>query len=1153
MSSPANCLSQPVFTYCIGSDRSAFVTNGGKEQILAHKAILVSRSSVFCTMLEDPTISKWEITLLDTQKHILSHFLRYLYTDEIDLTVDLATSVLQLARQYCVNHLVRKCETFLKENFASQDTVMFVQTPRQPDPLEEDIDANASTTVESEEERFLLNQNLSLPTVNLEMSKIGKYVQGNTASPPNLCAKENSTQKCLEPIVSEDNLNFIPPMIDYHKAIEKATMLENPNVSEESTTERIQCSPEMHYNVPIAMHKSTDIRQISPDLNDSCAAIERPNNEGIPHFTSDLENHNIKQNSTERPVPYFPSTIENHMIGKSMREGIQQIPKTQGGSKHIETLSDQFYIQPIPSVFQRPKVTAKRGRKRKPAVLHDFTVIKKSSSKCNQPILTVLKTPNIMKKSFKQGPRSVRVVPERSEHKSSGKCLKSSTAMFGQSKPDLLNLQVSCTRLNGHNNTDVLALSGVIKEPVTDGHTSISPKNSDTHMEIISGKTMNENDVTGENIKMPENCSENNLKKPCNEDVDDSKTDVNSITSEKQETDESGPNEALSVSNKKCLYCNETVSDMGIHVALCHPLKPPYKPPLNKQKTRLDGSELCNNQFSLCHICGKCFDRRVYLWKHLQIHNSEKQFVCHLCGMSFRQAAALVHHSKLHKATKQFKCPVCDKRFDVRRYLVKHVRTHVKDNLFQCTSCDKTFRTQEYLNNHMRKHLSDKVKSNFRKLPKVKEVYKCDVCNKIFDKQRYLSRHAKIHVEEKVYDCNICGKKFRSQDYVNSHALKMHNIKPKPRGSFSCEICQKKYSNPVWSGMKDISRPGTQKETEMSFQGDLSGRTMEDKSKNFDESGEKPYIYDVCGKRFNQSQELQKHIVLHTGEKRYKCDICGKGFSQACNLQNHLRTHTGEKPYKCDICGKGFSQTGNLQRHLRTHTGEKPYKCDVCGKGFSQAGHLQKHLRTHTGEKPCKCDVCGKGFSQAGDLRKHLGIHTGEKPYKCDVCGKGFSRAGNTQNHLRIHTGEKPYKCDVCGNGFSRASNLRNHLRIHTGEKPYKCDVCGKGFNQTLHLQTHLRTHTGERPYKCDVCSKGFKVAHHLQIHLRTHTGEKPYICDVCGKGFSQSGDLHRHLRTHTGEKPYKCDICRKGFSMAQRLQTHLRTHTGEKPHIFVI
>lgn len=50
-------------------------------------------------------------------------------------------------------------------------------------------------------------------------------------------------------------------------------------------------------------------------------------------------------------------------------------------------------------------------------------------------------------------------------------------------------------------------------------------------------------------------------------------------------------------------------------------------------------------------------------------------------------------------------------------------------------------------------------------------------------------------------------------------------------------------------------------------------------------------------------------------------------------------------------CGKSFTRSDELQRHLRIHTKEKSYLCSVCNKAFGRSDHLSKHLKTHDSER----------------------------------------------------------------------------------------------------------------------------------------------------------------------------------------------------------
>uniref|UniRef100_A0A1I8GYI1 peptidylprolyl isomerase n=1 Tax=Macrostomum lignano TaxID=282301 RepID=A0A1I8GYI1_9PLAT len=362
-------------------------------------------------------------------------------------------------------------------------------------------------------------------------------------------------------------------------------------------------------------------------------------------------------------------------------------------------------------------------------------------------------------------------------------------------------------------------------------------------------------------------------------------------------------------------------------------------------------------------------------------------------------------------------------------------------------------------------------------------------------------------------------------------------------------------------------------------------------------AGRKSYECQVCGKKFNDSNSLTRHISLHTGERPYECQqtiqnqrgttnmsclhscpVCSKSFSQsrasAALFLHHVQSHsvdfdsepesvrpTGRKSYECQVCGKKFKDPTSVPRHLKLHTGEKPYQCQVCSKKFKDPTSVPRHLKLHTDGTQVACLTNVKACSKVttiGNLSKQSSVHKGERAWPmqcaCSVQCRSLQRfqiANNSQSKRHINM-SCLHSCPFCSKSFSQsrasAALYLRHVQSHSvdcdsesesvrplsGCKSYECQVCGKKFKDPTSVPRHLRLHTGKESFQCQVCSKTFSRADILSRH-------------VCGKKFIDLNSLTRHIRLHTGERPYECQVCGKKFHRSDSLSYHIKGLTNVK------
>lgn len=322
-----------------------------------------------------------------------------------------------------------------------------------------------------------------------------------------------------------------------------------------------------------------------------------------------------------------------------------------------------------------------------------------------------------------------------------------------------------------------------------------------------------------------------------------------------------------------------------------------------------------------------------------QIHN------CKICRKQFSSDSSLQYHIKnLHQNEEQSE-------------ILQHLP------IFVCQICYQAYKTINDFENHKCKSCANETNTSanlHQNTPK------------LFTNIQILQTHNR-------FTCGYCLEEFRLFSRTECHLTKCRG------GPFPCQLC-----HDVFQIKKDLILHKTKQHAES-----------------------KPFACDECPKKFKLNTSLQKHLANRheSKNKGFKCDKCNKSFVKRVYLTNHQsRFHHLFKPFLCQICGKRFLHENSLKSHGQIHVEEAKFKCQFCEKSFNRKDKLTFHEAVHLGHRPFKCSLCNKAFIRKSKLQEHLRRHRGDKRWECLECHKGFSSSYEIKQHLIRHHPEVKIK-----------------------------------------------------------------------------------------------------------------------------------------------
>lgn len=107
----------------------------------------------------------------------------------------------------------------------------------------------------------------------------------------------------------------------------------------------------------------------------------------------------------------------------------------------------------------------------------------------------------------------------------------------------------------------------------------------------------------------------------------------------------------------------------------------------------------------ICEFCGKLFGSLSGFKLHLHLHSGEKSYICHVCGKRFSHNNLLKLHVRVHTRERPHVCKFCKRSYSQRSSLAVHLKVaHSQERPFECSICQKRFAVKSLLNTHLKQH-----------------------------------------------------------------------------------------------------------------------------------------------------------------------------------------------------------------------------------------------------------------------------------------------------------------------------------------------------------------------------------------------------------------------------------------------------------------